>query len=112
MKILFGHPTGNPNSHQAALAHFEAGRLEAFCVSWMPTPREIRFLKRLPGLKELAARLDRRIFPPLFEAHIIQEKSSEWGRILRRLLIGGPITDEAMAYHANDWNMFPQRYQR
>jgi alpha-maltose-1-phosphate synthase len=105
VKILFGHPTGNPNSHQAALAHFEAGRLDAFCVSWMPTPREIQFLKRLPGLKELAARLDRRIFPPIFGARIVQEKSSEWGRILRRLLIGGPITDEAMAYHANDWLM-------
>jgi glycosyltransferase involved in cell wall biosynthesis len=34
--ILFGHPTGNPNSHQAALAHYEAGRLEAFCVPWFP----------------------------------------------------------------------------
>src|SRR5437870_5753527 len=37
MTILFGHPTGNPNSHHAALAHLEAGRLEAFCVPWMPT---------------------------------------------------------------------------
>src|SRR5207237_245811 len=37
MSILFGHPTGNPNSYQAALAHFAAGRLEAFCVPWMPS---------------------------------------------------------------------------
>ena len=37
MSILFGHPTGNPNSHHAALAHFEAGRLEALCVPWMPS---------------------------------------------------------------------------
>jgi glycosyltransferase involved in cell wall biosynthesis len=35
VKVLFGHPTGNPNSHQAALSHFESGRQEAFCVSWL-----------------------------------------------------------------------------
>src|SRR5262245_9647978 len=34
MRILFGHPTGNPNSYNAALAYLEAGLLECFCVTW------------------------------------------------------------------------------
>jgi len=50
--VLFGHPTGNPNSLHAALSHFESGRLEAFCVSWLPTEREIAFLIRLPGIEK------------------------------------------------------------
>jgi FkbM family methyltransferase len=49
--VLFGHPTGNPNSHHAALAHLEAGWLEAFCVPWMPSAPELALLSRIPGLK-------------------------------------------------------------
>ena len=44
MSILFGHPTGNPNSHNAALAHLEAGVLECFCVPWMPSTTTIDML--------------------------------------------------------------------
>ena len=104
-RILFGHPAGNPNSHQAALSHFENGRLEAFCVSWMPTQSEIEWLKRVPGLRELSGRLERRAFFPLSRANVIQGRLCEWGRMAKRILIGGPIVDEAMAYRANDWLM-------
>jgi len=104
-KILFGHPAGNPNSHQAALSHFESGRLEAFCVSWLPTEREIRLLKLLPGAKRLAGRLERRVFPQLDGANLVQGRLKEWERIAKRLLIGDPITNEAVAYQANDWLM-------
>jgi glycosyltransferase involved in cell wall biosynthesis len=103
--MLFGHPTGNPNAHQAALAHYERGRLDAFCVSWIPTQREIGLLRRIPGLHDLAARIERRIFAPLREARVVQSRYREWGRMLRRIVSGSPLTDEAMAYDANDWLM-------
>ncbi|HEX3868997.1 MAG TPA: hypothetical protein VHV77_01040, partial [Pirellulales bacterium] len=68
MGILFGHPGGNVNSHHAALSHWERARLEAFCVPWMPTPRQLGWLRRVPGMRESAARLSRRCFKPLLEA--------------------------------------------
>ncbi len=71
----------------------------------MPAPGEIQLLKRIPGLRQLAARLERRVFPPLAKATVIQDTLPEWGRIFRRLLVGGPVIDEAMAYTANDWLM-------
>jgi alpha-maltose-1-phosphate synthase len=105
MSVLFGHPSGNPNSHHAALSHFESGRLEAFCVSWFPTSREIRFLKRLPGLASLSRRLERRCFTPLLHAPKIEGRLSEWSRMVRRVLFDGWISSEALAYEANDWLM-------
>ena len=70
--ILFGHPTGNPNSHQAALAHYEAGRLEDFCVPWFPGRFTLDLLAQVPGTKTEAARLRRRRFEPLADAPKIQ----------------------------------------
>ncbi len=105
MGVLFGHPTGNPNAHQAAMAHYASGRLETFCVSWIPTPREIGLLRHIPGLRDLTGRIERRMFPVLANVHTVQGKYREWGRIVRRLVEGSPITDEAMAYDANDWLM-------
>ena len=100
--ILFGHPTGNPNSHHAALAHMEAGRLAAFCVPWFPSPGALAALGTLPPLRGEAARLTRRRFAPLNGAPKIQGRCGEWGRLLRRKLgVGG----EALAYEANDWLM-------
>ena len=105
MSVLFGHPSGNPNSHHAALSHFESGQLEAFCVSWFPTQREIAFLKRLPGVEKLTARLERRCFRPLADAPKIQGRFGEWWRMTKRVLLDGRISPEALAYEVNDWLM-------
>jgi len=102
MSILFGHPTGNPNSHHAALAHFEAGRLEAFCVPWMPSAFTLRILEGAVPLKPLVLRLSRRYFEPLAAAPTIQGRAGEWRRLATRALgLGG----ERLAYEANDWLM-------
>ena len=105
--ILFGHPGGNPNSHHAALAHFEAQRLAAFCVPWMPTPAQLRFLSRLPGCGAAARRVERRCFPPLLAAPRIEGKSGEWLRLFRRFI--GVAADERISYEANDWLMRTMR---
>lgn len=102
--VLFGHPTGNPNSHQAALAYFEAGWLEAFCVPWMPGELALRLLGSVAGLKQAAARLGRRRFEPLNRAPKVQGRIDEWGRLAKRLL-GGAWADERLSYQANDWLM-------
>jgi alpha-maltose-1-phosphate synthase len=104
MSILFGHPTGNPFSHHAGLAHFETGRLEAFCVPWMPTPAQLRCLRGLPGLNEWTARLERRFFPPLEDAPRKEGIAGEWLRMARRVLSSGQV-DEQVAWDANGWLM-------
>ncbi len=101
--ILFGHPTGSPFSHNAALAHFEAGVLDGFCVPWMPTPLEIGILSRIPGIVNYAARLSRRSFAPLAGARLVEGRLPEWGRMARRILPGGRFDSEALSYEANDW---------
>ncbi len=102
MSVLFGHPTGNPNSHQAALAHFEAGWLEAFCVPWMPSAQSLRLLEHMPGLGAMARRLARRDFAALRDAPKIEGRLGEWRRLaLRAFGFGG----EALSYEANDWLM-------
>lgn len=102
--ILAGHPTGNPNSHHAALAHFEAGQLAAFCVPWMPGRATLATLAALPGLGATAQRLERRAFEPLRHAPLVQGRLGEWRRLMRRVLNGG-VDSEALAYEANDWLM-------
>src|SRR5207248_3404565 len=77
MSILFGHPTGNPNSHQAALAHFESSRLEAFCVPWFPSEAVLACLRSFPLTHTMATRLERRRFEPLAEAPKIQSRIGE-----------------------------------
>lgn len=62
MSILFGHPTGNPNSYHAALAHLDAGRLEAFCVPWMPSTFVLDLLEHVDLSKTMVRRLRRRSF--------------------------------------------------
>ena len=106
MSILFGHPTGNPNSHHAALAHFEAGRLEAFCVPWMPSEFVIRLLEHFGALRPLAQRLSRRRFPALDDAPKIQGRIGEFRRLLTRAIGKG---DEGLSYQANDWLMQTMR---
>lgn len=102
MTVLFGHPTGNPNSHNAALAHWEAGWLEAFCVPWMPSHAALRLLRVLPLSRRYAGRLSRRTFDPLLEAPKIQGRSGEIWRLLVRAL---GLGDEGLSYAANDWVM-------
>jgi glycosyltransferase involved in cell wall biosynthesis len=100
--ILFGHPTGNPNSHHAALAYFERGRLEAFCVPWFPSAAELAVLSLIPGAEAEVARLKRRRFEPLARAPMVQGRIGEWRRMSVRLAGRG---DERLSYEANDWLM-------
>lgn len=99
---LIGHPTGNPNSHHAALCYWESGKLEAFCVPWFPTATELRVLGWVPGLRAETERLARRHFPALQGAPMVQGRSGEWGRLLRRMARRG---SPGLAYEANDWLM-------
>src|ERR1017187_9221838 len=100
MTVLFGHPTGNPNSHHAALAHFEAGRLEAFCVPWMPSRFTLDLLEHFDSLRPMARRLRRRYFPELAEASKIEGRFGEFRRLITRAF---RQDDERLSYEANDW---------
>jgi glycosyltransferase involved in cell wall biosynthesis len=104
--VLFGHPTGNPNSHNAALAHFEAHRLEAFCVSWTPSLLTLQLLERVGPLRPMARRFGRRHFPALAGAPKIQGRLGEMRRLVTRAIGRG---DDALAYEANDWLMRTMR---
>lgn len=106
MTILFGHPTGNPNSHHAALAHLESGRLESLCVPWMPTRAVLSILEHLPGVGGMARRLARRHFAPLAGAPKTQGRLPEIRRLLTRAAGAG---DEGLSYEANDWLMDTMR---
>ena len=106
MSILFGHPTGNPNAHNAALAHFESGRLEAFCVPWVPSALTIDAMQAVPGTGSTARRLARRRFGPLRNAPTCQGRLQEWLRLASRLA----GADEArLVQDANDWLMRTMR---
>ena len=101
VSILFGHPSGNPNSHHAALAYAEAGVLESFCVAWMPSARTIDILKSFRPLRRSAQRLERRRFGPLSHVHKVQGRGGEIYRLLRRALsLRGCPSEEA-----NRWLM-------
>src|SRR6266446_4897318 len=101
MSILFGHPTGNPNSHNAALAHFEAGLLECFCVPWMPSTATIRVVNLFQPLRP-AQRLARRHFAPLSHAPKVQGRVGEICRLLMRASrLGGYLPVD----QANRWLM-------
>lgn len=102
MSILFGHPTGNPNSHQAAVAYLEAGLLECFCVPWMPSTKTIQVLKGIKPLESLARRLERRQFPPLSRAPKVQGRVGEVSRLLIR---ASGFDDGRCADQGNRWLM-------
>jgi starch synthase len=104
--VLFGHPSGSPFSHNAALAHFEAHRLEAFCVAWMPSLLTLQLLEHVRPLRPMARRFRRRRFPALASAPKIQGRLGEMQRLVIRALGRG---DEALAYEANDWLMRTMR---
>jgi hypothetical protein len=98
--VLFGHPSGGPFSHNAALAHFEAQRLEAFCVAWMPSLLTLQLLDSISPLRPMARRLRCRRFPALAGAPKIQGRLREMRRLITRAIGRG---DEAVADEANDW---------
>ena len=100
--ILFGHPTGNPNSHHAALAHYEGGRLDAFVVPWFPSRSALTLLRQFPSTRAMAGRLARRRFEPLSDAPKIQGRLGEIRRLGIRAFGRG---DEGLSYEANDWLM-------
>lgn len=102
MSILFGHPSGGPFSHHAALAHYETGRLEAFCVPWMPSEGALRLLTASSALRPMAQRLARRRFAPLADAPKIQGHAGEFLRLAMR---AAGRSDESQSYAANDWLM-------
>src|SRR5450631_825344 len=98
MSILFGHPSGSPFSYNAALAHFESGRLEAFCVPWLPSGTTMRILSHVRPLRSITQRLSRRHFPELANAPTIQGRLGEMRRLLMRAFRG---EDERLSYEAN-----------
>jgi alpha-maltose-1-phosphate synthase len=102
VSVLFGHPTGNPNSQHAALAHFHAQQLEAFCIPWIPSGLTVQLLERTGPLRPMASRFGRRLFLPLAGAPTIQGRLGEIRRLLKRALGRG---DEGLSYQANDWLM-------
>jgi glycosyltransferase involved in cell wall biosynthesis len=107
MSVLFGHPSGNPFAYNAALAHFEAARLEAFCIPWMPSPATLHLLELIRPLRKMVQRLSRRHFPQLAEAPKVQGWPGESRRLLVRAL--GRADDDRMAGAANDWLMRTMR---
>jgi glycosyltransferase involved in cell wall biosynthesis len=102
MSILFGHPTGNPNSHNAALAYFEADVLECFCVPWMPSATILEILKFCRPLRPLAERLERRRFPELSRAPKVQGRLREVYRLLMR---ASGANGYRLSDQANQWLM-------
>jgi glycosyltransferase involved in cell wall biosynthesis len=111
MTILIGHPTGNPNAHHAALAHFETGRLAAFCVAWMPGALTLQALERLPGLRPWTQRLARRRFAPLADAPLVQGRWREIRRLHGRYVRGDDecVDQERVDQERNDWLMRTMR---
>jgi starch synthase len=101
--VLIGHPTGNPNSHNAALAHLEAGRLEAFCTPWMPARHTISVLKKIPGASKFSNRLARRSFAPLQSGPIVQNRTRAIRSFLERAMSRGGDVTAAIA--GNEWLM-------
>ena len=102
MSILFGHPTGSPFSHNAALAHLEAGVLECLCVPWMPSTATIRVLSLLHPLRPLAQRFARRQFGPLSQVAKVQGRVGEACRLLTRAF---GLGDYLPVDQANRWLM-------
>lgn len=103
MTVLIGHPTGNPNSHNAALAHFEAGRLEAFCLPWMPSSRTMDIIRIAPIVSRHVTRLARRSFEPLQSAPLVQDRAAAFFSLLQRATAKGGDVDAARK--GNEWLM-------
>jgi alpha-maltose-1-phosphate synthase len=86
MGIVIGNIAANPNTLHAALAHYEAGKLQSFCIPWLPSACLVNALRYCPGLHRAAMRLGRRVFPPLDKAPRIEDPLGEGFRLLLRIL--------------------------
>lgn len=106
MSILFGHPSGSPNSHHAALAHYEAGRLEALCIPWLPSGRTVRLLGALLPRQSMGRRFARRHFPQLAQAPKVQGRVGEMRRLVKRAAGWG---GDKPAQEARVWLMATMR---
>ncbi|HTV26215.1 MAG TPA: glycosyltransferase family 4 protein [Xanthobacteraceae bacterium] len=84
------------------MAHFEAGRLEAFCVPWIPSEVALGLLCCAAPLRPMAQRLARRRFSGLSAAPKVQGRIGEWRRLMLR---AAGCNDERLSYEANDWLM-------
>ena len=102
VSILFGHPTGSPFSHHAALAHWEAGHLDRFCVPWMPSTATLRALEYIKPLQSMTKRLGRRHFAPLAQVPKVQGRANE---LLRLLIRASGRSSDWSSDDANDWLM-------
>ena len=102
MTVLLGHPTGTPFSHHAALAHYQAGWLESFCVPWMPSGTAAALLNSLGSVSPMFARASRRHFASLAAAPMTQDRLGEWRRLVARALGGD---GDRLAVEANEWLM-------
>ena len=106
MTVVFGHPQGNPNAYNAALAHYEAGHLEVLCVPWMLSRPTSWMLENIGSLQPLAQRLSRRRFAPLDPVTKVQGRVKEICRLMARAC---GRDHERLAYKANDWLMYTMR---
>jgi hypothetical protein len=102
MSILFGHPIGNPNSHNAAVAYLEAGLLECFCVAWMPSRKTIDTLKIFRPLRPSAQRLERRHVPSL--SHV-PKSQGRIGEVCRLLIRASGFDSEHFSDQSHRWLM-------
>jgi glycosyltransferase involved in cell wall biosynthesis len=102
MTVVFGHPTGNPNSHHAALSHFEAGWLETCCFPWLPSAKMLALIERGPGMSDLARRLRRRHFAELDTAPVVKGRLMAVASFALRLQNGGEVQ---AARWGNSWLM-------
>jgi glycosyltransferase involved in cell wall biosynthesis len=103
MSIVIGHPTGNPNSFNAALAYWESGDLEAFCLPWLPRKNILSQIRRVPQLRPMIDRLHRRVFEPLAGAPLKQGRFAEWQRLVLRSLKPGRGTEQHCSEQATAW---------
>jgi glycosyltransferase involved in cell wall biosynthesis len=101
--VIIGHPTGNPNFHNAALSYFEAGHLEALCTPWMPSPRTVNAIKKIPVVSRFSARLSRRSFAPLKSAPAVQDRARAIFSLLERAIVTGGEVDATKK--GNEWLM-------
>jgi len=83
-KILFTHPTGNPNSKNAALAFKESGMLHEVVTSYFYDQSRYGWLNLLPSKisDSLQKELSRRSWPELEGIHICSQPFREMMRMI------------------------------
>jgi glycosyltransferase involved in cell wall biosynthesis len=103
MSVAIGHPTGNPNAFNAALAYWENEVLEAFCLPWLPAGALLSVLRIVPGIHSLVDRLERRTFEPLRKAPLRQDRLRECCRLASRWLSPGRETERRCSAEVSIW---------